>query len=140
MSEPVTTSLPAFNNLTLSNRSNSISSSESCSELSSTPCTSPFSSINDDSQSFSSSTNSNQDYHVLYVHINGEYVPVAKTSFVVQTPLPSSDLTSISKTTSTRKKNYICTHPNCTKSYFKSSHLKAHIRLHTGKFFFPSSI
>jgi uncharacterized Zn-finger protein len=133
MSEPVTTSLPAFNNLTLSNRSNSISSSESCSELSSTPCTSPFSSINDDSQSFSSSTNSNQDYHVLYVHINGEYVPVAKTSFVVQTPLPSSDLTSISKTTSTRKKNYICTHPNCTKSYFKSSHLKAHIRLHTGE-------
>jgi len=36
--------------------------------------------------------------------------------------------------TSDRKKNYACVYIGCQKSYYKSSHLKAHIRLHTGKF------
>jgi uncharacterized Zn-finger protein len=75
-----------------------------------------------------------QDYHVLYVNVNGEYVPIAKTSFIIQTSLPSPNSpTSKPTTTVNRKKNYICTYAGCTKSYFKSSHLKAHIRLHTGK-------
>ena len=30
---------------------------------------------------------SNQEYHVLYVNVNGEYVPIAKTSFIIQTSL-----------------------------------------------------
>jgi uncharacterized Zn-finger protein len=133
------TSLPTFNTLTLSNRSNSISSSsspsdESLSEISSSP--SPFSSSNDDSQLSPVTSHTNQDYQILYVNVNGEFVPIAKTTFIIQTPLSTLNnqiSKSLTPITNSRKKNYTCTYAGCTKAYFKSSHLKAHIRLHTGE-------
>lgn len=145
--ESKNSSLPSIDHLSMPNRSYSISSSisdESICEL--TPCPSPGPSSTDDSHSCPMEKHSHTkpiskdddaDCHVLYVHVNGEYVPIAKTSFIMQTSLPSdnTDVAAAAKPVAmlNRKKNYSCDHPGCQKSYYKSSHLKAHMRLHTGE-------
>jgi hypothetical protein len=36
--------------------------------------------------------------------------------------------------TQAKSRNHVCPYVECNKSYLKSSHLKAHIRIHTGKY------
>jgi len=47
--------------------------------------------------------------------------------------IPQEDRTKTTKDQTPRVKEYFCKYLGCDKSYFKQSHLKAHIRVHTGE-------
>lgn len=53
-------------------------------------------------------------------------------SFIILAPQQQPILSP--KPQDTRKRIFECQYSNCGKNYFKSSHLKAHIRTHTGKY------
>ncbi|XP_070776157.1 Krueppel-like factor 11 [Enoplosus armatus] len=62
---------------------------------------------------------------------NTKLLPLAPAPVYVPTG-PSSG-TPATKMDFSRRRNYVCNFPGCRKTYFKSSHLKAHLRTHTGE-------
>ena len=64
-----------------------------------------------------------------------KFTPIAPRPRLFENDI-SQDTTKVMlpKPVDTRKRAFLCSYPNCGKTYLKSSHLKAHIRIHTGKY------
>ncbi|KAM8833907.1 Krueppel-like factor 11b [Synchiropus picturatus] len=62
---------------------------------------------------------------------NTKLLPLAPAPLYVQAGPNGSNTTA--KMDFLRRRNYVCNFPGCRKTYFKSSHLKAHLRTHTGE-------
>nr|XP_061798553.1 Krueppel-like factor 11 [Nerophis lumbriciformis] len=62
---------------------------------------------------------------------NTKLLPLAPAPVYV--PTGSGGGTAATKMDFSRRRNYVCNFPGCRKTYFKSSHLKAHLRTHTGE-------
>ncbi|KAK5857444.1 hypothetical protein PBY51_010692 [Eleginops maclovinus] len=62
---------------------------------------------------------------------NTKLLPLAPAPVYV--PTGPSGSTAATKMDFSRRRNYVCNFPGCRKTYFKSSHLKAHLRTHTGE-------
>lgn len=73
--------------------------------------------------------------NVLTCSLKERQRPIAPAPLVMAASAKSSE-----SQADARKRTYQCTYSNCLKTYFKSSHLKAHFRTHTGNCGFVCSV
>ncbi|KAG7271479.1 hypothetical protein CRUP_018513 [Coryphaenoides rupestris] len=64
---------------------------------------------------------------------NTKLLPLAPAPVYMPTGPCGVVPTTAAKLDFSRRRNYVCNFPGCRKTYFKSSHLKAHLRTHTGE-------
>uniref|UniRef100_A0A3P8VAW2 Kruppel like factor 11a n=1 Tax=Cynoglossus semilaevis TaxID=244447 RepID=A0A3P8VAW2_CYNSE len=65
--------------------------------------------------------------------VTTKLLPLAPAPIYVSSGSGGGGGCSSSQSDFTRRRNYVCNFSGCKKTYFKSSHLKAHLRTHTGE-------
>lgn len=85
---------------------------------------------------FSASDNANNSTHIIYGALRTETISKKQNKVISvrhEVLSETKDIKVNNVGDEVKKKTHVCPYENCTKVYGKSSHLKAHMRVHTGE-------